>query len=105
MSNKLIETASVERDYGFRGTQVIIDSEKHGRLFIEDGFGGMDSLAGGQVRWNHGMAVKVSPNATIESLTSLEITESGFVFRPIENLDPLPWNGFIIASIAASVGL
>lgn len=103
--NKLVEQKSVERDYGFLGTQAIIESEKHGRLFIEDGFGGMDSLAGGQVRWRHGMARKISEVDTIDSLTKLQLMKSGFPFRQIDNLSPLPWDGFMIEKLARSVGL
>ena len=47
MEITLIEQRKVECEYQFTGTDAIIDHPKYGRLFICDGFGGMDELRGG----------------------------------------------------------
>ena len=72
---KLIEAEKVERDYGFTGTNAIVESDGK-RLLICDGFGGMDSLQGGAVRWRHGMAIELKPEDTIESLRAGEWNET-----------------------------
>ena len=64
---KLIEAETVTRAYDFRGTDAIVESDGN-RLLICDGFGGVDSLRGGAVRWEHGLVIRLQPDDTIESL-------------------------------------
>jgi hypothetical protein len=68
MPNTIVESRAVKRDYGFDGTEAIVDTEKHGRLLIMDGFGGMDELRGGTVRWEHGSVYQLQPGDTFETL-------------------------------------
>lgn len=109
--SKIIEQISVERDYGFTGTAAIVDHKKYGRIFIEDGFGGIDTLAGGRVRFKHGMIISLKKDDTFEKLGSfvdrldnisiLELAENGYdSTRPILDL-----SGFSIDKIAISIGL
>ncbi len=109
MKNQLIETQNVTRDYGFVGTIAIIDTPK-GRVLIADGFGGIDTVAGGAVRWRHGKAVQLQAGDTIESLenemwndsmTQLDAVQAGCdPERPL-----LIWDGRAVAMAAGSVGL
>jgi hypothetical protein len=46
------ENKIIKRDYGFDGTRAIVDTAKHGRILIEDGYGGEDTMKGGCVRWS-----------------------------------------------------
>lgn len=66
----IIDKTNVERAYGFMGTIAVIDHPTHGRLLIEDGFGGQSELRGGMVRWDHGSVYKLQLGDTIESLDS-----------------------------------
>lgn len=68
MTNKLIEKRDVERCYGFRGTEAIIESEKYGKLLVMDGYGGENTMAGGAVRWRHGLAIKLKKEDTLDTL-------------------------------------
>ena len=69
---KLIEIEHVERDYGMAGVNAVVESSDGKRLLICDGFGGVDSLQGGSVRWQHGMVVELQPTDSIESLRTGE---------------------------------
>lgn len=107
---RIVEQRDVERDYGFRGVEAIIDHPAHGRVLIVDGFGGMDTLAGGCVRWRHGLAVKLQPGDTFDRLdesmhnewtTELRAALTGYSeTRPF-----MDWDGRAVAQVAKSIGL
>jgi len=108
MSNataKIIEKIDVERDYGLIGTALVIDHEKHGRLLLNDGFGGIDTPAGGAVRWRHGMAVKLLPSDTIESLQSTPWNDYASTYDAVlaghdKNRPVLDWTGDMVERLA-----
>ena len=106
----VVESQTVERDYGMSGTIAIIESKAGDRYLIADGFGGMDSLSGGAVRWKHGEAVKLQPDDTIDSLRSGEwndyINHFDAVLRGIDSERPIMrWEGYVIENIAETCGL
>jgi len=110
MNITLIEKETVERDYGFDGVNAIVDCEKNGRLLIMDGFGGMDTAAGGAVRFRHGMAVKLAKGDTLQALESADWNEGTSHMSAIlqgydKNRPILNWGGFVIDKIAKTVGL
>jgi len=82
---KLIEHESVERDYGFKGTDAIVEANNGDRYLIRDGFGGIDTMAGGAVRWRHGMAVKLQPSDTIDSLKSEKWNDETSLWHAVVN--------------------
>lgn len=105
----IIEQRDVERDYGFRGVEAIVEHEAHGRLLVCDGFGGKDSLRGGSVRFEHGMVCKLHDDDTFDSLdadwndytTVKSAIQAGYDgSRPV-----LDWGGHVIARLAKSCGL
>lgn len=106
----IIERRNVERDYGFSGTEAIIDHPANGRMLLCDGFGGIDTLAGGVVRWTHGIAIKLQDSDTFETLdgapwtngvTLMQAVQKGYDdTRPV-----LDWDGLAIARAAAAAGL
>lgn len=110
MTIQIIETQDVERDYGFRGTNAIVQHPAYGRLLLSDGYGGEGTLQGGAVRWQHGAAVKLLDGDTIASLkiepwndhmTLWEAVRSGCDdTRPMLLLD-----GHAMAAVAKAVGL
>lgn len=107
---KLIEKREVTRDYGFDGIDAIVDHPTHGRLLIMDGFGGTDTLKGGAVRWEHGMAIKLQDGDTIDGLINGEwndyTTLMGAVIAGHDDSRPiLEWDGDMVESVAKSVGL
>jgi hypothetical protein len=105
----IIEKRKVERDFGFLGTDAIIDHEKHGRLLIRDGYGGENGMQGGAVRFQHGMVVKLCTSDTFADLdkdwnefTSVfDAVVNGYdTARPIKD-----WDGKMITKLAESLGL
>lgn len=107
---KIIERREVKRDYGFLGTEAIIDHHKHGRLLIADGYGQMDGARGGMVRWEHGMVIKLQPADTFasleagawnESTTLMQAVRAGYDdTRPLQN-----WDGHMIRAAAKAGSL
>jgi hypothetical protein len=101
----LIETTRVESDYGMLCRLAIVEHPKHGRLFIREGYGGEDSLAGGAIRWKHGLAIKLLPGDTLESLRA---TPDGYLDL-VQGFDPdrpvLAWDGHSLEAVARAVGL
>ncbi len=82
----LIDRRTIERDYGFTGRQLIVDHPEHGRLLVQDGFGG-DGIEGRCVRWRHGGIISLLPDDTFVTLdhvceitysTTLAIAEQGY---------------------------
>ena len=107
---QVIETETVDRDYGMHGTNAIIDHPRHGRLLLRDGFGGMDDLRGGAVRWEHGIAVQLQPTDTLASLRAGNDYEHATAFeRVVKGYDDsrpvLDWTGDMVAQVAKSAGL
>lgn len=105
----VVEHEHVERDYGFRGNIAIIDHEKHGRLLIEDGFGGMDSLEGGAVRWKHGDVYRLHADDTLAKLRETEWCGASLLNAVRHLEDPsrpsLEWWGHAIEALAVEAGL
>lgn len=106
----LIEWEHVGREYGFNGTQAIIDHPEHGRLMITDGFGGIDSLDGGAVRWRHGMVMQLHPGDTFDSLRDAPWNDYMDLFDAVikgcdDSRPVLNWYGKTIGHLAAQVGL
>lgn len=107
---KLIELENVSREYGLDGTVAIINHPEHGRLFIADGFGGQDSLDGGSVRWRHGMAIKLQPDDTLDSLRNTPWNDyCDLIDAMLKGHDDsrpvLDWHGPVIESLAKQAGL
>ena len=106
MEITLIEQRKVECEYQFTGTDAIIDHPKYGRLFICDGFGGMDELRGGAIRWEHGMAIKLLPGDTLDVLHANNASILFYARIGDDNSRPvLPWTGMMVAAVARTAGL
>ncbi len=106
----IVEATTYEAEYGFTGHKAIIDHPKHGRLLITTGFGGMDTMAGGSVGWDHGGVYQLKPGDTFESLNTTEWNEFtslyGAVVASYDDSRPLlNWSSYAITAIAESVGL
>jgi hypothetical protein len=67
MTIKLIDSREIDRDYGFAGTEAIVEQPEYGRLLIADGYG-EKGLCGGMVRWEHGIAIQLQPGDDFASL-------------------------------------
>lgn len=105
----VIEKRNIKRDYGFDGVEAIVDHPKHGRLLVCDGFGGMDSLRGGAVRFEHGIVCKLHDDDTFAALdaawndvtTIMAAVTTGYDdSRPV-----LEWDGMMVAKLAEGCGL
>ena len=114
----IVETRTVDGEYGFSRECAIVDHQTHGRLYLEQGFGGMDSIAGGCMRWIHGRVVQLLAADTFESLDDPGPELAGFddyvgpetdLEFALAGVDPqrpiLCWKGRVIANFAKSVGL
>jgi len=109
---RVIESRSVERDYGFDGVEAIVEHEGYrmpGRLYIADGYGGEEDINGGCVRWEHGIVCRLRPDDTLDTLdgdynghvTIMEAMTHGYDDdRPV-----MDWPGRAIAAIAQVAGL
>ncbi len=107
---KIVEKEDVTRDYDMRGINAIIDHPKHGRLLICDGFGGIDNLEGGAVRWKHGMVVQLQDDDTLDGLQTAEWNDYtnlwGAVVNGYDKDRPvLGWDGSAVASLATKLNL
>lgn len=106
----VIEQRPIERDYEMQGVQAIIDHPTHGRLLIEDGFGGMDTLEGGAVRWEHGGVIKLKANDTLSSMENESWNDHCDLLSVVlmgrdDERPVMEWDGFVIRSVAESFGL
>ena len=105
----IVQQRSVEREYGYQGIEAIIDHKTHGRLFICDGFGGIDYLRGGAVRFYHGIVCKLHAEDDFESIDA-DWNEFVTVRTAIVNMyddsrPVLDWSGRAVAGLAKSCGL
>jgi hypothetical protein len=103
------EKRDVERDYGFSGVEAIIDHPEHGRLLICDGFGGMDDLKGGAVRFEHGLVVKLHDEDTFDALDA-DWNEATSVMTAVthgydDTRPVLEWTGYMVDELAKACGL
>lgn len=106
-TSTLIESETTPREYGMLGTKAIIDHPKHGRLLLNQQFGGWDSLEGGSVRWSHGYAIALRPADTLSSLDSEPWNEDHSLLDAVlRDLDPsrpmLDLPGWLVEQIARS---
>jgi hypothetical protein len=102
---KLIERNTLTGDYNLTKQAMIVEMSDGRRIYLIEGFGGMDSLEGGQNRWRHGAAVQILPTDTLDSLaedsgeyhvTSYERMMHGYdEQRPV-----LDWDGSVIDRVA-----
>lgn len=98
--SKLLDFERRKTIYDFVQTRAIVQTPK-GRLYIQQGFGGINQLRGGAVRWVHGLAVRIPD--TLETLSELD---SSVGFSTIENeYEVLNWDGRVIEAIAKMLGL
>ena len=104
----VLEQRSVEREYGMGGTEAIVikDGEK---LLLTDGFGGIDGLRGGAVRWCHGKVVKLKAEDTFEGLDAEFNVYFSLMDRALLARDPerplLLLSGRQVEAIAKKAGL
>lgn len=106
----LVDKINVTRDYGFDGVIAIVDHADHGRLLIEDGYGGEMSLDGGCVRWRHGSAYQLQADDTFETLNNLVFNNciSGLdvaTKQLDQNRSWIDWDGHVVEKIAKLAGL
>jgi hypothetical protein len=96
--------------YDKPATEAIIHHPKHGRLYVSEAFGGLDTLAGGNVRWRHGDVCRVLEGDTLESLHHADDSGAPPIhYDMIGGADKrrpvLCWSGRCVESIAKSAGL
>jgi hypothetical protein len=109
MTHKVISKRSVERAYGLNGNEIIIDHATAGRLLLTDGFGGIDTLDGGAVRWKHGLVVQLKPDDTFSVIDS-QLADCSYLHDWVidgygESRPILNWSGYAIENLAKSLDL
>lgn len=108
MDVAVLEKRLVKRAYDLDGIEAIIvkDGEK---IFICDGFGGVDDLCGGAVRWRHGMAIRLKSDDTFSTLDADYNAHMSVLGLALTDSDPerpmLPLDRFHIEAIAKKAGL
>lgn len=105
----VIEKRDVEREYGFRGVDAIVQHRRLGRLLVCDGYGGQDTMQGGAVRWKHGVMVKLRDGDTFADLdadwnptmTTITAVKAGYdESRPVMDMP-----GVMVERLAKAAGL
>lgn len=108
MDVEVVEKRSVERAYGMTGTEAIIIKDGQ-KMFVCDGFGGVDDLCGGAVRWRHGMAIRLKSDDTFSTLDADYNAHMSVLGLALTDSDPerpmLPLDRFHIEAIAKKAGL
>lgn len=102
---KLIELNDREGAYGMYRTEIIIAHPKHGLLYLSQGYGGEQELAGGAYRWRHGIVAELLPGDTLESLAVADWNEYMSCLGAVQlGIDPerlhLAWTGHMIQNCA-----
>jgi len=106
----LIESSAGPAEYGFSRREAIVDHPEYGRILIREGYGGENTLAGGQIRWRHGMAIQLQPGDTLESLRDGAWTEDASLYDAVvrgydEARPVLEMGGRTIERMAESLGI
>lgn len=70
MNAEIVELEEIELAYGFVGTSAIVDHPALGRLWLLEGFGGINTAEGGRAGWRYGIAVQLQPTDTLKTLES-----------------------------------
>lgn len=103
MNAKIVEVREEEGMYGFDTTTMIIDTKKHGRVLITDGWGG-DDLSGYCYRWIHGIAVQLKDDDDFDVLDADWNDWTTTLGATLEGADPerpiLQWTGYAINKLA-----
>lgn len=107
MKTTIIEKRTVSGQYDLNCDQMIIDHPKHGRLLLAEGFGGMDSPAGGMYRWCHGIVVKLQVDDSFASLEAGEWNDYCNLYQAViqgydKSRPVLQWDGNMINSVVTS---
>ena len=107
--SKLIEEKTVTREYGLTGINAIV-RHNGDLLLITDGFGGLDDIMGGAVRWQHGRVYKLLDGDTLSSLRKGHYNEysSNWITLLSGHDDCRPllgWSGHAIAALAKKLNL
>lgn len=106
---KVIESHDIAQPYNLEGLGAIIDHPKYGRLYIQQGFGGLDDLIGGAVRWEHGIACQLLDSDTLATLNAQAndyVTVLDAMINGYDNSRPvMPWSASLVRNIAKSAGL
>lgn len=105
----VVDSGVDEGHYDLNYKWAIIDHPMHGRLYLTQGFGGLDTMYGGLYRWRHGIAVQLLPDDTIESLSAPHNEIETIIGAACEGYRDdrplLEWDGQCIANVAESCGL
>ncbi len=108
MKSKLIAHRNVTRDYGLEGNEAIVDTD-NGRILITDGFCGIDSPRGGAVRWDGGIVYSLKPDDTFDTLGGMWNDTTTHMQALLAGYDDdrpmLMWDGYVIETLASSLGL
>ena len=104
--NKLVEKDNILGVYDFLQSIMIVDTDKHGRILLVEGFAGND-IEGQMYRWKHGLAISIHNEDTLESLRAEKWNEYYTGYQVVtlcqDNDRPcLHWDGFVIDKLANS---
>jgi len=105
---KIIEQKTSAADYDLPCKEAIVDHDTMGRLYIAEGFGGLDSLEGGQMRWKHGFAIKIEKSDTLENLHERRWNDETTYYQAMlagAYGKILNWQGYMIEMLACQLGL
>ena len=104
MKWKIIEKETNKAEYDMDCVSMIVENENGERYLMQEGFGGMDTMAGGAIRWRHGLIIKIKAGetfSTFEKEWNESATLRDAMLRGYDDERPiLDWSGTIIEKIA-----
>jgi len=104
MDWKIIESDVNKAEYDIDCIRMIVENEKGERYYMQEGFGGMDTMSGGYVRWRHGLIIRIKQGetfSTFEKMWNEGTTHRSAMLNGYDDERPvLEWSGHTIEKIA-----
>ena len=106
----LIESRDFRGEYDLPRREAIVRHPDHGLLLIRDGYCGEGGIRGGAYRWDEGSVIRLRDGDSFSLLDNGAWNDDVVLYEPVVNgyddsRPILEWEGYMIAKLAASVGL
>lgn len=108
-STPVVEVREERGAYNIWCKSAVIEHPEHGRVYLTEGFGGLDAPEGATYRWRHGTACKLQPGDTMDSLETDRWNEHASILDVMlfdhDPSRPVVAEGAEVARIAEAAGL
>lgn len=105
MSATILERSNERGAYGMPAETMIVEHPEYGRLLLVEGYGGESQPMGGAYRWEHGVACRLRPGDTLESLHAGAWNEGTTLYQAVvagydDTRPVLDWTGHMVRKVA-----